>query len=503
VQRLAWPHRLTFDARDLMPEQVRKSSTLGLLVLLCFCLVYAHQRVFEAPTALSRLDLLHALSVRRTLCIDAYEQNTPDKAVFNGKHYSDKAPGTVALALGPFALATGVVNAARIGLESGPGWLFTSWAACAASIGLITACGGGALFAWLSARVPPRSALITTLALFLGAAPLPYATMMFSHSLVVGLVSIVIWAVDRQGRSNSEQAASGLVDWSEPHRWDLLAGFSAGWALASEYTAGIVLAGILLWLGIQDWRRAVRFCLAGALPLLLIPGYSWACFGDPFTLPYSHQASFTEMKRGLYAIEWPNAQTALNLLFSPARGLFFWSPFLAIASLGYAKLYRVSPRLFWLTYAAPLLQIIVISGRTWDWPAGPAWGPRLLSPMLPLLALPCAFAVGSFPRIGALLAIYSIVVTTLATLTNACPPFNSHPNPLLDFNIPLLARGDLCPNLGILLGLPPLMSLLLFYGILIGGAWWIWQGLPKAGEPALAATGAQSRAAPEKKVLSL
>ena len=43
------------------------------------------------------------------------------------------------------------------------------------------------------AEATMRDALVTTLAVFLGAAALPYATMMFSHSLVVGLMAIAIW----------------------------------------------------------------------------------------------------------------------------------------------------------------------------------------------------------------------------------------------------------------------------------------------------------------------
>jgi hypothetical protein len=64
----------------------------------------------------------------------------------------------------------------------------TSWGASACSIGIISAGSGAVLFAWLSRHVTPRSALVTTLALFLGAAPLPYAKMMFSHALAVGLL---------------------------------------------------------------------------------------------------------------------------------------------------------------------------------------------------------------------------------------------------------------------------------------------------------------------------
>jgi hypothetical protein len=212
-------------------------------------------------------------------------------------------------------------------------------------------------------------------------------------------------------------------------------------------------------------------------PLLLIPAYNWVCFGNPFTLAYSYQASFAEMREGLYAIKWPDPETAFNLLFSPTRGLFFWTPFLLMAGIGYKQLFRKSPRLFWLTYAVPLLQTVVISGRTWDWQAGPTLGPRLLAPMLPLLALPCAFGVQKCPKLGIGLAAYSIAITTLATLTDACPSGSIY-NPLLQLHIPLFLKGEFSPNLGMALGLPPYASVALFYVILIGGIWWLWRSLP-------------------------
>jgi hypothetical protein len=238
------------------------------------------------------------------------------------------------------------------------------------------------------------------------------------------------------------------------------------------------LAGILSGL---DGRRVVAFCLAAIPPLLLIPAYSWACFGDPFTLPYSHQASFPDMKEGLYAIKWPDLTTTFNLLFSPTRGLFFWTPFLLMAGFGYQGLFDRAPRMFWLTYLVPLLQIVVISGRTWDWQAGPTLGPRLLAPILPLLALPCAVGVARWPRLGALLAIYSIAVTTLATLTDATPEGYIY-NPLTELHLPLFLKGEFSPNLGLILGLPPYASVAMYYLMLIAGVFWLWRRLPTVTE---------------------
>jgi hypothetical protein len=191
-------------------------------------------------------------------------------------------------------------------------------------------------------------------------------------------------------------------------------------------------------------------------------------------------------REGLYAIKWPDPATAWNLLFSPARGLFFWSPFLLCAFLGYPSLLRQAPRLFWLTYALPVLQVVVISGRVWDWQAGPSFGPRYLAPILPLLAIPCAFGAQRFPKLAALLGGYSILITTIATLTDACPPYPGQPNPLWDLHLPLFMRGELSPNLGMVLGLPPFASVGLFYLIMAGAIWSLarlgWKEQAGAGE---------------------
>jgi hypothetical protein len=100
-----------------------------------------------------------------------------------------------------------------------------------------------------------------------------------------------------------------------------------------------------------------------------------------------------------------------------------------------------------------------------------------LAPILPLLALPCALGIQRFPRWGAALACYSVGITALATLTNACPGYEVF-NPLTELHIPMLLRGDCSPNLGMVLGLPPYASVALFYAILIGGFWWLWRMLP-------------------------
>ncbi|MGD0537917.1 MAG: hypothetical protein ABSC03_09765 [Verrucomicrobiota bacterium] len=440
------------------------------------------------------------------IVLDAYHELTPDTALVRGHYYSDKAPGTVALAMPAFAACASLARVAGVDLDSKVGWLVTDWAACAFSQALPAALGAVALFVWLGRFVRQRVALVTVLALFLGGMPLPYCAMLFSHAQVVGLIGIAIWALKLFQGDGGQTTEDGI----SPRRM-ALAGFCLGLALASEYTAGIVVAALVGYVVVRHWsvwwprgvsngsakpRLATNalasrpsplglppllwFFVAAIPPLLLIPAYSWATIGNPFILPYSLNESFPEMKRGLYAIQWPDAETAFKLLFGPTHGLFFWSPFLLLAGFGYAALFRRSVGAFWLMYAVPLLQVTVISGRVWDWQAGFCFGPRYLAPMLPLLALPCALGVQRWPKLGITLGIYSIAVVTLATLTDACADYSVY-NPLTEQNIPKFLKGEFSHTLGTaVLGLPPFVSVALFYSILIGGIAWLWR---LTGEP--------------------
>ena len=463
--------------------------------------IYPHQRRFDSATPVSRLDALHAITRTHSLAIDRWESNTTDKTWAYQQYCSDKAPGTTALALPACAAAAGVLQQVGIDLDSKTGWLVTSWAACAFSQALPAALGAAALFAWLSCFVLPRTALVTVLALTLGSLPLPYSTLLFSHAQVIGLIGIAVWAVGmlQEVRSEKVEVRSQESGVRIGARRMALAGFCLGLALASEYTAGIVVVALVLYVVIRHWRawgaasggfrvsdfgsgelqgstearggeklgarswkaeerqgsagaspyreRARRspliprpllwFLLAAIPPLLLIPAYSWATIGTPFDLPYSYQASFPEMKEGLYAIKWPDMEILGRLLIGPTRGLIFWTPFLVMTGFGWWWMAKERPRWLWLTYAVPILHALVISGRTWDWQAGPTISARYMAPILPLLALPCAIGTERWPSLGGALAIVSIALMTLATITDACPGYSIY-NPLTELHIPKL-----------------------------------------------------------------
>lgn len=454
--------------------------------LLFATFVYVHQD-YRAAMFTSRLDLLHALVREGTVTIDAYHENTTDKAVYDGRYYSDKPPGTALAALPAFSVGWAILHWNGRNLDTPASWQALSWMATAGSVGWITALGGVFCFRWLRFFVDTRWAVLTTLAVFLGSMPFPNATCLMPHGMTTGLLFIALWTVTPMMLRE---------DFVGSPRKFLLAGFCLGWILASEFTAGLMVLGIGFLVIVEAKRRnmpkdscteppqprspgegieqklgrwsrkfhhafchAGRWLVLGALPALAtIPVYSWLCLGDPFVLPYSHQASFPEMEQGLYAIHWPDLENGLRLLFGPTRGLFFWSPFLLMAVLGYAKLRRIHPSLFWACWILPVLQVVVISGRVWDWPAGWTIGPRYLSPILPFLALPAALAMRRFPAAGLITIAASFCLTGLGTIVDGTPTYQ-YEVPWFELHLPKLSRGDLVDNLGHLMGLTGLWSL--------------------------------------------
>src|SRR5690242_5472274 len=118
-----------------------RKLSFWLFIFFFILLAYIHQIRFDFGTPNSRLDLLHAIVVQRTLRIDAYETNTVDKALYGGHFYSPKPPGSAALALPAFALTTALLRHYGVELASNPASLMTSWAACVFSQALPAALG--------------------------------------------------------------------------------------------------------------------------------------------------------------------------------------------------------------------------------------------------------------------------------------------------------------------------------------------------------------------------
>ncbi len=156
-----------------------------------------------------------------------------------------------------------------------------------------------------------------------------------------------------------------------------LAGLFSGVAIASRATDVLLVAPAWLALLLEDRRRALRFALGAAGPALLLVAYQTYAFGAPWRTGYDFvdAPSFTGQCH------------VLEMLISPTRGLFTYVPWALPALVGLGLLAR-RDRLCAALLAGTVATVVLYSA--WGhWWGGWSFGPRLLSDLMPVLAIGC------------------------------------------------------------------------------------------------------------------
>jgi hypothetical protein len=168
----------------------------------------------------------------------------------------------------------------------------------------------------------------------------------------------------------------------------LTAPFSASRAVAVALLCGliacnrppdVILAGVLgiyalFWAG-RRW--AVFLAAIASLPMLLVLFYNVRCGGN--------LAGGYGVIGGVHFFRHPLLPGMAGLLFSPARGLLIYSPFLLFLVLAFRFLPPIPEerRLSLLLTAGAVLQLALYAKV--DWRSGLSWGPRYMTDFLPFL----------------------------------------------------------------------------------------------------------------------
>ncbi len=374
----------------------------------------------------SRFDLLRAIVEQHTLRIDAYHENTQDKAHFQGHYYSDKAPGLVFLAV-PFALAARpALWVVGIDPESPRGEYALSYLVSACAVALPAALAGACLF-FLGLRFVGNATAAAFAALVMGlGTPLwAYASLFWAHALV-GACLIFAFASALKLRDSGDARRDLL--------WALAAGLAAGWATVTEYPAAPASA-ILAVLALSQawphgaaarWRVLAGVSLGAGICLFVLLWYLHAAFGS-FRPSYSYYDpnSFAFMQqRGYFGLTYPHPDRLLKLLFGCSRGLFFASPVALAAPVGLWWLWRgKAHRAAALAAAAIALYYFLFNASFYWWKAGLSFGPRYAGACIPLLCVGLGVAwrraTSVWRRVLAGLALCSVVVALMVVSTSS------------------------------------------------------------------------------------
>ena len=402
---------------------------------------YFYQGAFANQN--SRFDLSLAMAFNSKTSIDDFHQNTIDKSIYNGKYYSDKAPGASILSL-PLVYAASVfidLEDIKNDVEIGN---FTLYLGTIFSVSLLSAISSIFFRRTLRVLEPKLSlgqSLLITIATYLGTLMLTYSTVIFGHQIAASWLIIGYYFLlkpDCQKRAF----------WNIQH-W--LGCMFLALAIITEYPALLMVIGIWLsaWL---HKRRPLTFIvgIGGMLPpLLVLATYNAMTFGSIFSIGYSHleHPLFKQgMEQGFFGLGLPKIPVLSEILFGSYRGLFYFCPILLVGLLGFTRVRSREQNRIWTPLLLGIGGMILLNGSYRFWEGGTCFGPRHLVPLIPFLALGVVLLPKRliFSPVCLLVTIWSIAINFLPLMVT---PFlaESVTTPLAIYR-DLISKGSLSIN---------------------------------------------------------
>jgi len=417
-----------------------------------------------------RFDLTRAIVERGTLVIDAYHENTLDKAYRDGHYYADKPPGASFLALPGYFV---FYRAARWRdadptTRAAQRWGF--YVARVTSVALMGALAGVTFLRAIAPFAPPGRAVMLTIALGLATLAFPYSTVFYGHQIAATALFFAFVVLFAHRRRAPRHAAALAA-----------AGAAAVGAGIADYAAFLpaALLGLYALSGPAPLRTAVWFLVGALPPLAGLLLYHAICFGSPLSTGFAHEAfPFWRAKygAGFYGIAWPRPEALFQLTFGSQRGLFYQAPWLLLSIPGLWEMARVRRwRAEAVLIPGVLAVLLAFNASLHSWEGGWTMGARYLIPAVPFLAFAAAFGRG---RVVVAAATVLVPISLLFMLAGAAvkpevPVLFA--NPLRDLLLPYFFTGrvslpdpggeafNLGERLGGLRGLWSLLPLAVFW----------------------------------------
>ncbi len=372
------------------------------IVLMLTCLAsYAFFWQSRDWNSASRLMLTYALVDRRSLSIDGFERQCADVeygadgplvrggdiAYREGHFYSDKAPG-----LSFFGAIVYAILPQRDGIkphpidrDAVPYWAADYWVTLGTS-GLATALAAYIVYRFVLLLGAPCWAAVTAgLAYGLGSPAFVYGTLFYGHNLTGLFLVTALYTLART-----------LIARSSPLSNALLCGLLVGLVPVVEYPAALASAALAV-AALFVFRRlsaVLVFAYGAVMGASLLLAYNYKAFGSPFTLSYEYEASrmFQEVHSpdkplGIRLDEPPDWKRLPELFWKQRRGLLWYAPFFALATVGAVVL------LFSRFWGILVTALVAVGAFIWVNLVYPAWdggwctGPRLLTATYPILAV--------------------------------------------------------------------------------------------------------------------
>ncbi len=299
--------------------------------------------------------------------IDKYQEKTCDKSFVNGHYYTDKAPLPTWIVIPFFGAlkSIGFIKAHDNSLLSDAVFVLGDFI-CGTIPFVLAIC---LAFFYSYKNVSSSSPVILTMLPFYASFMFVFSGTYFNH-LFSGILLLTAY-----------------INIKNKHF--LLAGVFAGLSFLSEYTIAIIFPiwALQIWYREKNLKKAILFSLGIMPSFIAILFYNNAFTGHPFEMLYKYVSNdFVAMKTN-YGFNLPQIKALWSLTFSQYKGLFFYSPFLALLLFYSIKRLRgfTVKRLF-NNYLAPscILYLLFVSSY-YMWWGGWTYGPRHLTVIAMLL----------------------------------------------------------------------------------------------------------------------
>ena len=341
----------------------------------------------------SRLDAVKAVVEQGTFRIDTYHNQpdweTMDKSVYEGHYYTDKGIGSSLLGIVPYFILYRLSMLLGVALGS----TVMKHILTALVMGSAFTINGVVLY--LIARTITENgwkAAIAALGIGLGTMLWPYSAVYYGHVPAAMFLSIAFYLLLRL-----KESPEAPLGWS--FFWP---GLMMGLAFITEYPSALVMLGLSAY-GLyvtrgRPLKAIVQAASAGAvgvlLPLAAMLAYDAAVYGSIFRFGYSHVAvpAFQQgLAHGFMGIGAPDLRALYHFTFDPQFGIFWQSPVLLLAFVGFAAAYKAK---MWQAEALlagyAIASICLMNAGYFMWWGGAAFGARYLIPVLPFFIVPLA-----------------------------------------------------------------------------------------------------------------
>jgi len=323
---------------------------------------------------------------------------------------------------------------------------------------------------------------LCTMGLALGSMVYTYSHMFAGHQIAAYLLFFGFYTAWKSRKDNW---------WG----WPFLTALTTCLAVCVEYP--MVLVTLALFLYQMKCRFRVRtfllFCAGAIVPGLLTVWFHQAAFGSPFATPYTtleNKQFVKDIAPGFMGLREPKLENIFGSFLSPYLGMFYFAPWLALVVPGIfagAIVYlrrkqRGLRKEFIASSVAVLLLTLFISCHSL-WRGGWTLGPRYIVPFVPFAAVIILLVFGRLARVrpGLWRVPVSALVLCSVAVTGICSMVSQgfHTaffNPLTEAALPLLKEGYVTYNLGNLVGLRGIWSIIpLFVVVMPGLAFLAWR----------------------------